>query len=273
MSFFRRNLSFFKLAILTNLEYRLNYFIDAIAQPILTSGIEIAFWSAVFATGHFSSGSAAIKIAGFDLNSYLAYAIWASFIARISVNWMYEFRMIEEIESGGLNTLLVRPMSFFEYYLSQFLGYKLITTLISLCVPLVVTAMLDLPLIWSRLLPSLLLAIYYLFFLYILSFITVTFSFHLTRIQGITMAKNLSLWIFSGELLPLDIFPSPYREWLIKLPFSNGVFVPVAYITGRIGPEVLWLGFQSISIGIVVASIIAWPLWKLGLRRYVGTGA
>ncbi len=267
MSFWRRNRAFFKLAIVTNLEYRFNYILDSIGQPIVTSGVELAFWSAIFA----STGQQ--TIAGFDLHSYMAYAIWASFMARISVNWMYEFRMIEEVESGGLNTLLVRPMSFFEYYLSQFLGYKIVTTLISLTIPVAVTVALGFPMIWSRLLPAMGLAVYYLVFLFIMSFIVVTFAFHLTRIQGISVAKNLALWIFSGELLPLDIFPEPYRSALIHLPFSSGVFIPVAYITGRVDATVLYSGVLSISVGIAALSAIAYPMWKWGLRRYVGTGA
>ncbi len=271
MSFFRRNWAFCKLAIVTNLEYRLNYLIDAIASPLITAGVEVAFWTAIFTTAQFSSSQE--TIGGFGLKNYLSYAIWASFIARISVNWMYEFRMIEEVESGSLNTLLVRPMNFFEYYLSQFLGYKIVTILLSLTVPLVVTILLELPMIWSHLLPAILLAIYYLIFLYILSFIVVTFSFHLTRVQGISVAKNLALWIFSGELLPLDIFPEPYKSWFLFLPFSNGVFVPVAYLTGRVDETALWLGLKSISLGIIVLGLLAVPLWKLGLRQYVGTGA
>jgi ABC-2 type transport system permease protein len=262
----------------TNLEYRLNYLIDAVLQPVLASGIEIVFWSAIFLsrTAHnlpTGTSTEPLKIGGFALNSYLAYAIWASFMARISVNWMYEFRMTEEIESGGLNTLLVRPFHFFEYYLSQFIGYKLVTTVISLLVPIIVVYFFDLPMIWNRLGVALLLAVYYLFFLYLISFIISCLAFHITKVHGITVAKNLMLWILSGELLPLDLFPEPYRGVLLKLPFANGVYVPVAYLTGRIeGPQVL-VGIESISVGLVVLSALAAWMWRNGLRSYVGTGA
>jgi ABC-2 type transport system permease protein len=264
---FRRNLAFFKLAIVTSFEYRLNYVIDAFAQPIIVSGVEIVFWSAVFSTSGKST------IGGFSRESYLSYAILAAFIARISVNWMYEFRMVEEVESGTLNTLLVRPMNFFEYYLSQFMGYKLVTTALSVTVPLLTVWLIGLPLIWSHLIPAILLAMYYLVFLYVLSFIIMTFAFHLTRIHSITVGKNLALWIFSGELLPLDLFPEPYRHILISLPFSSGVYVPVAYLSGRIDDRYLWSGVQSITLGIFVLSTIAFPMWKWGIRKYTGIGA
>lgn len=44
--------------------------------------------------------------------------------------------MIEEIESGTVDGIIVRPISFYEYYFSQLMGYKFITTLTSLLIPL-----------------------------------------------------------------------------------------------------------------------------------------
>ena len=108
-AFWNRNLAFAKLAIVTNLEYRLNYFIDALVQPTLTTGIEILLWMGVFA----GAGTAAIN--GYGIDSYLSYALWAAFFTRISTSWMYEFKMIEEVSSGTLNSIIVRPMGFYEY--------------------------------------------------------------------------------------------------------------------------------------------------------------
>jgi ABC-2 type transport system permease protein len=98
--FLKRNLAFANLAIVANLEYRLNYFIDAIIQPILTTGIEILLWVAVF------KGAKSDSIAGFSQANYLSYALWSAFFARIATSWMYEFKMVEEISSGSVNEFL-----------------------------------------------------------------------------------------------------------------------------------------------------------------------
>jgi ABC-2 type transport system permease protein len=186
---------------------------------------------------------------------------------------MYEFRMIEEINNGTINSVITRPMSFFEYYFSQFMGYKIFTLLISIVVPLFVCWALKLPLNYARLPGALALVIYYLVFLYLISFIVSTVSFHLNRIYGLTMAKNLALWVISGELVPLDIFPEPYRTTLMNLPFANGVFTPTAYLTGRIDFAALYNGFLSVTAGIIVCTIIAVFAWKNGMKQYTGTGA
>lgn len=240
---------------------------DAVGQPIASAGIEVLLWFAVFRVIEGNT------LGGYGLDAYLAYAIWSSFAARVSSNWMYEFRMIEDISMGTLNSLLARPVSFFESYLSQFLGYKFMTALLSWWVPMLVIAIFDLPILWHRLPKVFLTLAFFLVFLQILSFIVSTFAFHMTRVASLTVAKNLLFWLLSGELIPLDLAPEPYRSWLLALPFCNAVYIPVGYLTGRVSDE-LWLqGLYSIAGGIAVFSLIAFLSWRKGIREYVGTGA
>lgn len=265
--FLKRNLAFANLAIVTNLEYRLNYFVDALVQPILTTGIEILLWIAVFKGAHSET------IAGFTRESYLSYALWSAFFARIATSWMYEFRMIEEVSSGTINSVIVRPMSFYEYYLSQLLGYKFVTTVVSLMVPIAFSFWFDLPTIYSRIPLATLLCFYYLILVHSISFIISTMAFHFTKISSMTVAKNLFMWILMGELFPLDILPEPYKSILISLPFASGTFTPVAYITGRVDISTIYTGFISVTVGLIVLNLLGAYLWRRGLDSYVGTGA
>lgn len=265
--FWKRNKAFFKLAVISNLEYRLNYFIDAIAQPIISAGIEVTLWYSLFHT------MGKNEIGGYAQEAYLTYALWGAFVTRISINWMYEFRMIEDIESGAINSLLVRPISFFECHLSQFLGYKIVTTLISLAIPLLATAFFQLPFDYSKIPLALGLVTYYLFFLHITSFCVATFAFHLNKIHSFTVAKNLTLWVLCGELFPLDLLPEPLKSIIIGLPFSSGVYLPVGYLTGRVTTETMMNGFTSTTAGIILFGLLSYGLWKKGLSTYSGTGA
>jgi ABC-2 type transport system permease protein len=230
--------------------------------------IEMVLWTAVF-RGLSQNGT----LGGFSENYYLAYALWAPFVARINTNWMYEMRMTEEIESGSLNSILVRPFSFFEYYLSQFLGYKLVTTFISLTIPISAALFLDLPIQFDRLPLAFGLIVFYLIFLHLISFCVASVAFHLTRISSLTVAKNFILWSLSGELFPLDLIPAPYKDIFISLPFASAVYIPVGYITGRVGSESLVQGFYSVAISIFILAPIAYLAWQRGLKSYAGTGA
>lgn len=87
------------------------------------------------------------------------------------------------------------------------------------------------------------------------------------------MVKNLSLWTLSGELVPFDIAPEPYKSILMNLPFSHGVFTPVGLITERLGIEHFYRGMTSVTYGIIVLSLLCTILWRRGVRVYTGTGA
>lgn len=265
--FWRRNKAFFSVAIQQNLEYRFNFALDCFVQPMVAAVIELTLWLAIFRGASFST------FGGYSLNDYLAYAFWGAFVARIATTWTYEYKMIAEIESGSLNALLMRPTSFFEAYMSQFLGYKLTTILGSLWVPIAFCSALGFPILYERLPGMLLTILLYLLFVQTLSFIIANMAFHLTRVGSFTVAKNLALWVLSGELFPLDLLPEPFRSTFIAIPFSNAVYIPVGYITGRVSYETWTQGLLSIVIGLAVLGLIANFTWKKGVKAYVGTGA
>lgn len=256
-----------RLSILSQLEYRFNLATDAIIQPAITGAVEVAIWSAIFASTAVSS------IGGFPRESYLAYALWVSFFSRLGSNWLYEFRMIEEIDTGSVNSILARPISFFEYYLAQFMGYKFLTGLLSFIVPIGICLVIPGPTHLERWPLAFLLVMYYLVFIFTISFIVASCGFFFNRVHSFTVAKNIALWLISGELFPLDLLPEPFRHWMIALPFSCAGYLPVGYITGRVEIDAVARGFLSITIGLIIFGLIARGVWLKGRRSYSGTGA
>ncbi|MBK7892994.1 MAG: ABC-2 family transporter protein [Bdellovibrionales bacterium] len=256
-----------RLAILQQLEYRFNLIADTVIQPVIVGLVELTLWAAFF----HSTGNQTLN--GFSREYYLSYAVWAAFVSRISTSWMYESMMIEDIENGTVNSILVRPISFYEYYLGQFFGYKVFTTLLSLGAPVAVCLFADLPLVISRLPLTLGLVFFYLLLVHTMSVAIASLGFFFSRIHHITVAKNITLWMLTGELFPLDLAPEPFRSILIALPFSSAVYRPVGYLTGRLELNTITEGFLSISLGLLVATVVATALWNAGRRRYSGTGA
>jgi ABC-2 type transport system permease protein len=256
-----------RLAVLQQLEYRFNLIADTVIQPVIVGLVEITLWLTFFA----STGQD--DLAGFGRAYYLAYALWAAFIARLSASWMYEQQMIDDIESGTVNSVLVRPISFFEYYLGQLLGYKALITVISLIAPILICLNLDLPVQLSRLPLALALVFYFIIFGHVMSLIIASLGFFFSRVHHLTVAKNIALWMFTGEFFPLDLAPEPFRSVLLALPFSSAAFRPVGYITGRVDFSSMMQGFVSVSCGLLVLVPIATLMWNAGRRRYSGTGA
>ena len=236
-------------------------------QPVLGGAIEVALWTAIFA------GSGQQLIGSYPREYYLAYALWAAFFARISVSWMYEFRMIDEVDTGSINTILARPISFYEYYLSQFMGYKILTSVLSLIVPFVLTYFIAGPTIHERFPLAFALSIFYLILVHTISYMVATSAFFFNRVYSFTTAKNIALTMMTGELFPLDLVPEPFHSILLNLPFASAVYIPVGYITGRLQAHDVYRAFGVVAVSLVVLLPCANLFWIAGRKRYSGTGA
>lgn len=251
--------------MLSSLEYRMNFVVEALALPLLSAFVECVFWMGIFQ----ASGSK--MIAGFDEANYLSYMLWAGFIGRST--WAYDFRMMEDINSGAINGFLVRPISFFEHYLSDFLGYKCLMLGTGLLVLIPIQLFFNPDLSFFRVAGALVLLMAYFVFTHVLSFCLSVLAFFFGRIQNLMVTKAFLLWVLSGDILPLNVYPSPYKEVLLALPFSCGVYMPIGYIVGRVDTPLLLQGLASVVLGTAVLGVVAKLLWTKALKTYSGTGA
>lgn len=266
IAFLKKNLAYIKLGILTKTQYRANLLAGVIALPAIGFGVECAFWLGIF------QASSQTTIGGFTAAQYITYLLWL-ILQLGSANWRFERVMIMEINSGAVNAMLVRPTSFFTYHLGQLLGHKLLTMILMVPVILLIAWGWELPLYLERLAPAILLGFCYLIMIHTLNFAICSMAFFFDHVYSLNTTKNMIIWFLVGELLPLDLLPSPFREWVIALPFSSGVYIPASYISGRISTETFLHGFVSVTIGIIVFGVIGRLIWRRGLRVYSGTGA
>jgi ABC-2 type transport system permease protein len=234
--------------------------------PLCYFLVEAAFWSGLIA----SSGNS--TLGNFAVRDYLGYFLY-TLLQLGSMNWRFERAMIAEINSGAVNALLLRPSSFFEYHLGLLLGQKLITAVVMLPVIAGIARAWDLPFHAERVPMVLLMGFSYVILLFSLHFAVAAMAFFFDNVYSLNNSKNMIVWILTGDLMPLDLLPSPMREWVIALPFSCGVYRPAAYLSGRIELEDFMAGFISLAVSAVIFGLLARLVWERGLRRYGGTGA
>jgi ABC-2 type transport system permease protein len=233
--------------------------------PVCYFLVEAAFWTGLIdATGSSS-------LAGFPVRYYLGYFLYL-ILGLGSMNWRFERAMIAEINNGAVNALLLRPGSFYTYHMGQLLGQKLITAFIMVPVIFLIAGIWDLPFHAERLPMVLLMGISYVILLFSLHFAVASMAFFFDNVYSLNNSKNMIIWILTGELMPLDLLPSPLREWVIALPFSSGIYLPAAYLSGRIETGVFMKGFISLAIGGIFFGLLARLIWKNGLRGFGGTG-
>lgn len=266
VDFLKKKLAYIQLGIVSRLQYRFNLFTGVVVHPILVFAVESAFWLGLF------HASGQTLLGGFTQAQYLTYLLWLM-LQIGGANWRLERLVIDDINSGAVNALLIRPTSFYEFHLGQLLGYKMLITAMSLPVVIGLALWWELPLYFDRLLPAIVMGFCYLIMIYTLNFAIASMAFFFDYVYSLNTTKNMIVWFLAGELFPLDLLPEPWRDWLIALPFSCGAFLPAGYISGRISTEIFLRGFVSLAIGMVCFSLIARYIWRLGLRNYSGTGA
>lgn len=264
--FWKRNLACVRLGIANRVAYPIDFAVGIFIVPISTFLVEAAFWTGLI----HESGSSVL--ANFPASYYLGYFLWLM-LQLGSINWSFERLMISEINNGAVNSLLLRPSSFFEYHLGQLLGQKLLIVLMMTPVVFLIAWIWELPFHIERFPAALLMGFLYVLLIFSLHFAVASMAFFLDHVHSLNGTKNMIIWFLSGELMPLDLMPSPLREWIIALPFSCGVYLPAAYISGRITTEAFMKGFISLAIGGIVFGAVANYIWKSGLRNYGGTGA
>jgi ABC-2 type transport system permease protein len=266
VSFLKRNLACIKLGIVTRFAYPIDFMMGILVIPLATFAVEAAFWMGIF------NASGMETFGGFTAPYYLSYLLWLV-LQLGSLNWRFERAMIAEINSGAVNALLLRPGSFYEFHLGKYMGQKLLCAALMTPVIIAIAYWWQLPFYIERLPAALLMGVCYAAVFFSLHFAVASMAFFLDHVYSLNNTKNMIIWFLTGELFPLDLLPSPLKEYAIALPFSCGTYLPAAYMSGRISTAQFSQGFVSLAIGAMVFGLLARFIWQRGLRSYGGTGA
>ncbi|HEX2954610.1 MAG TPA: ABC-2 family transporter protein [Bacillota bacterium] len=258
----------FLLGIQNAMEYRANFLLSMVSAlvPIF---IQFFLWTTIY------HGDQSLVINGYSYFQIITYTIMASIITRLNRTG-FEYDINDDIKNGGLNKYLVKPVDYFSYRLSCFIGQKLIHTLLMLIMIVGVFILLatrfDAPLTVTRIaffFISLILA----FILNFMLFFSVAMSgFWLFEIGFLFEAIRIIIIMLSGGIFPLDIFGEKAAVILNYLPFKYTINFPVELLNGRVNPGTEYQGLIIQIVWILIFTLIAKMLWAAGNKRYVAVG-
>ncbi len=202
---------------------------------------------------------------GYDLGAALTY-VWVSQSLIMPLYLWGWMEIATTIRSGSVATDLMRPISYFGYWLSQDYGRALYHIIFRLLPTVAVGFVLfrirlpHNPLVWFAFLLVLGLAIATSF---CFRFIINLSSFWLTDLRGLYPLALVFINLFSGFLVPLAFFPSEVRTLVQYLPFAGMVTIPVDVFLERLSfaETLAALAQQLVWIAILVAAA------QLFLRR------
>jgi ABC-2 type transport system permease protein len=210
----------------------------------------------------------------FDPDAFTAYYLATLIVRQMSGSWVV-WEMIREIKEGTLSLRLVRPMHPLVGYSAESLAAIPMRALVSLPLAAIALAVVGAERLthdWVVLL---------CFGASIVGAFVLNFAVSATvGVLGLFLESSIAIWelwlggfmIFSGYLLPLELFP-PWLERLARLlPFPYLQAVPVEILTGVHGraSALRALGWQWGYATVAVLLLLS--LWKRGIRRFQAYG-
>lgn len=205
-----------------------------------------------------------------ELVAYYLALIVVNQLTYAQVNWTVG----DVIQSGGLNTLLLRPQSPFANALATEIAgkgvYLLFVGPVTLLLALFLHPSAEIQLVNGlAFLPALLLA-WLLRFLW--GYWLALLAFWTTRFEALHVVQVALTFLFGGQVAPPTLLPGLLQTVGLLLPFRYTLAFPVEVLLNQVDAAAIWLGF-ALQVGwLTVALLLSMVLWRVGLRRYAAIG-
>lgn len=268
MKLLRKYFKAFELGFENAMEYRTNFLLS-VTSMMFPMTIQFFLWTCVF------NSSSNETVYGFTYNQMIAYSILAALVTKM-VSTGFEWEVADDVKNGGLNKYIVKPVGYYQYRISCFLGAK-IAHLAMVCILIAVflgliSGFLGLEVEAPRVLLFLLSSILAILLNYSLVFCISTTSFWLNEVWGVYIAVGLAVNMLSGGLFPLEVFGSALQRVFDFLPFKYTISFPITIINGKLDLELVWSGYLLQLLWIGILTVLASMLWKKGTRKYIAVG-
>lgn len=215
------------------------------------------------------------ELFGYTQASMLTYVLAISIVSALVVP-IRSYAIGDEIVSGNLSNVLLKPINYFLYWFSKDAGDRLIDIIFSVAELAILFLLLRPPFfVQTDRLYLLLFAVSLLFSLLLY------FSFNL--LLGFVGFWSSEIWaprflfytvitFFAGGYFPLDILPQPFFNLFHILPFGNLLYFPVKIYLGQLPIQEVVSGLFVSGFWVVCFYVITSYVWKRGLRVYTAYG-
>jgi ABC-2 type transport system permease protein len=252
---------YFRLGVLNELEYRVNFFIQ-IFQTFLSLMVSIGGLSVVYSHTDTLNGWTSSELLAV-IGVYFIFGGYINLVVQPSMN-----RFMEDVRMGTLDFLLLKPadaqllVSVRQFQLWKALD--IVLGFVILGVAVFQTGVATSPIQALGFVVSLLsgAVIVYSFWL-----ILATMAFWFVRVDNILVIFES---MYEAGRYPVGIYPGWLRFILTFLvPIAFAVTIPAEALIGRLELQNLLIG---VVLAVVMLSAARW-LWMFGIRNYTGASA
>lgn len=175
--------------------------------------------------------------------------------------------LLDKIRTGGIAYDMCRPLNIYGFYYARIMAQKLMGSLMR-AVPMLILALL-LPEGWGLSFPvslqglawGLVTLIMGLLCVSALENITMGFTMRTLDSRGMQALLNMLMMTFSGNILPLTLFPDSWQKVIRLLPYAQLLDAPIRLYTGTAScneaPGILLIQ-ACWTVGLTAAGIWFW---------------
>lgn len=226
--------------------------------------VSLALWSGLAAGG---------PIGDYARPDFVAYFVAAFLLRQFTASWVV-WELSGQIRDGGLNTLLMRPMSPMLYHAIQNLAALPIRCALALPIGVAVLVLaggLTWPSPGSLALLGLSLALAWLLNLAVHVAIG-CLAFWVTESTALFEVWLGLYLVLSGASVPTSLYPAGLAEVVRALPFHASLGFPVELAIGRATGAAATHGLLLQALWVAAFGSLAAVLWRRGVRAYEGVG-
>jgi ABC-2 type transport system permease protein len=213
-------------------------------------------------------------IGRFGEKEFVSYFLATFIVRQLTGSWA-AWQINFEVKQGTLSMRLLRPLSPVVAWAVEHLAYMPMRSLIAIpiaAILIVTTAGQHLPhgvLMWIAVLLSIVGGWCITFLAGVIIGTLSLFMESSLKLMDVWLA---SFMVFSGYLIPIELFPSWLERIADWLPFRYQIGLAVELLTSRYPPDqaLRMLGFQWLYVAVLGAG--ATLLWRAGLKRFAAFG-
>ena len=225
---------FAKIGFVNMLAFRLRYY-TGILTYFINVTVYYFIWRAVY--------EADPGFASLSFREMLTYVSVAWIIRSLYFNNI-DVQISQDIIEGKITTALLKPIDLQAATIARALGeaaFRMIMLTVPSAIVLFLVYRLQPPSSFTAFALFLLALLASVLIVSALNFIVGGFAVKMKSILGLLRAKFYIMDLLSGLIVPISLFPAPFREISEALPFQHIVYTPLMLYLGKLnGAEALW---------------------------------
>ncbi|MGQ0504561.1 MAG: ABC transporter permease [Myxococcaceae bacterium] len=232
--------------------------------------INLALWSAVSRSGAVLSESGK----SYEQPDFIAYFLATFVVRQLTGSWA-SWEMNFDIRSGKLAMRLLRPIHPLWNYAVENLAAIPLRVVVSLPVVAIMAWTVGMGSIPTSLVQWALVLVSFLGGWLITLFVNLAMGSLALHMESSIKVMDVYLsvyFVFSGYIVPVDLFPEGIRAFAQVLPFRYQIGLPTEIFIGRhpFGEALPLLAAQWAWVAVTFG--LTWIIWRTGLRRFEAYG-